>query len=205
MDLARRELRRALQEIIRIEQIAALEVPVKDEERIWAALHDTPTPPLPGVLAAWNVLHVRRNERSYGVTFAVGRSFYTTAITPFFCVLLREGRAAATFWPAGRRDLGPLVSRFAVERALGALGLRFPRDLWTPEGCEIAWDLLTCGGSFAAYPGPPALPAPVTSSAYRAQDEGEITLPPVRWGDEGALATFKLAWRPRRLELVTPS
>jgi len=203
MDLARRELREALREILRIEQVAALEAPVQDEARVGAALHDTPPPPLPGVLAAWDpFLRSRRQEHPYGVSYTVGRSFYTTATTPFFCVLFPGGPAVATFWFSSRRDLGPLVNRFSVERGLGALGLQFPRDLWTPEGMKLTWDLLSCGQSLAVYPGTPTtLPA---GSAYRPQEEGEIALPPVRRGDEGALATFKIAWRPRRLELVVP-
>jgi hypothetical protein len=70
---------------------------------------------------------------------------------------------------------------------------------------RITWDLLTCGGDLAPYPGAlRPLHAPSVPGVYRSQEEGELSLPPVRWGEGDEALTYKLRWRPRRLELVAP-
>jgi hypothetical protein len=139
------------------------------------------------------------------VSLKVASGRYTTATTWLFCVLFPGGLVIASFGAAFRPDFGELLDRYVVERGLGAIGLRFPTGLSTPEGMALTWDLLTCGGDLAPFPGLPASSPPPEPSVYRAQEEGEIALPPVRWRDEDeGLATFKLRWRPRRLELVLP-
>ena len=149
--LSQREFRRTLQEVIRIEKVAALEIPIKNEDRIWQALQQAPLPPLPGVLDAWDAIRKRRHQRAYGTTYVVGRDFYTTASTPFFCILLPDGTVAATFG-SSRDDIAPLVNRIAIDRAFKAFGYEFPGSLRDETAFTIAWDLLTQGDRDSTRP-----------------------------------------------------
>jgi hypothetical protein len=197
-DLGQREFRRALQEVIRVEKVAALEIPMKNEDRIWQALRQDPSPRLPHVVEAWGVFGTRR-EPAYATTYIVWRSFYTTTATPFFCILLPDGTVAVTFG-SSRDDIAPLVNRIAIDRAFKAFGYEFPGSLRDETAFTIAWDLLTQGDRDSIRPD---LSKILSTRGDVLTETGTIAFGEITWG-RGIRRNCTLSWDPRHVTLAVP-
>lgn len=185
---------RLLAEVRRVERLARrLPEPV-DPEEAWAALRSLPpeSDDAPSWLERLSVPHTHRpSPTAYGEVVRFRRScFFSTTPVPFTGIALRGGGEVVAFRAMVRRDLAPLVLRFAAERLWASQGWRFPDDLAHPTAFEAVLELAFAGDPACRYRPPPgSLPR---------GEEGELALeaiaPPLRRDDR-----VSLCWGLRRL------
>jgi hypothetical protein len=185
---------RLLRELRRVERLARrFPEPVNPEEA-WVALHTFPpeSDDAPGCL---DRLFVPRAHRplltAYGDVVHFRRAnFFSTVPVPFTGIALRGGGEVVAFRAMVRKDLAPVVLRFAVERLWASQGWRFPADLAHPTAFDAVLEL--------AFAGDPACRYRLPQGAVPEGDEGELVLEaidPPSWRDDRVC----LVWGPRYL------
>ncbi|WP_437937094.1 hypothetical protein [Sorangium sp. So ce341] len=186
---------RLLREVRRVERLARHFAEPVASEQAWDALQTfaASEADAPGWLDRRIVPRAHRPQaRSYGdvVRFRRG-GFFSTAPVPFTGVALREGGEVVAFRAMVRKDLAPVVLRFAVDRLWRSQGWRFPADLGTHAAFESLLELAFAGDPACRYRSP--------DGAALASDEGEVLVeaidpPPWLRGDR-----VRLRWGPRHL------
>lgn len=167
--------------------------PVAPEEA-WAALETFPPEgsDAPSWLDRLLLPHTHRPlPTAYGDVVRFRRAgFFSTAPVPFTGIALRGGGEAVAFRAMVRRDLAPLVLRFAAERLWASQGWRFPDDLAHPTAFEAILEL--------AFAGDPACRFRPSPGSRPRGEEGELALEaisPTPQRDD----RVSLCWGPRRL------
>ena len=108
-------------------------------------------------------------------------------------VALRGGGEVVAFRAMVRKDLAPVVLRFAVEWLWASQGWRFPTDLAHPTAFDAVLEL--------AFAGDPACRYRLPQGAVPEGDEGELVLEaidPPSWRDDGVCLVWdRRAWSRR--------
>lgn len=163
---------RLLREVRRLERIGHRFTEPVDMEKVWDALHTFP-PEISDAPGWFDRLFVplahHPMQTAYGEVVHFWRiGFFSTAPVPFTGIVLPGGGEAVAFRAMVRKDLAPIVLRFATERLLSSFGGRFPCDLVNPTAFKALLELAFAGDKNCRYRFP--------LGSVPVGDEGEIPL-----------------------------
>ena len=185
---------RLLREVRRVERLARHLAEPVDPAEAWVAFH-TFTPEskdAPGWLDRLMAPATHRVRREpYGDVVRFERDgFFITGRVPFTGIALPDGGGVVAFRAMVRKDLAPVVLRFAAERLWAAHGWRFPEDLTHPVAFAAVLELAFAGDYQCRY-------RPTPGTAAR-EAEGYLPLEaiaPPYWRDDNV----QLRWGPKSL------
>ncbi len=146
---------RLLSEVCRIERIAHQYPEPVDTDEVWEALKTIPVVNENAMqLIKWLLLpkSYRPTKKTFGeVTHFQRGCFFSTDAVPFTGIALHGGGEVAAFRATVRKDLAPIVLRFAVDRLWASLDWRFPKDLTQSVAFESVLELAFAGDSSCRY------------------------------------------------------